>query len=181
MGLGHCARQHDGQVDLAQPLEFQALDPFLLAEHVGAVQFAALHRLQRLEGQALLQLQADLRMPLGQLHQHVAQPQRHRIDHRAEAHQPLRRAADLLGGRADAGGGVQRALGLVEQAPAGLGQLHAARRALEQLDAELVLQRLQLCADGRGAGEYALGRLGQVAFLRDGGEGLQLIELHGGA
>ncbi|MDT4847134.1 hypothetical protein FQZ97_811830 [compost metagenome] len=137
-----------------------------------------MHGRQGFVRQPLLELQRDLRVLLRQRDQHAAQPQRHRIDHRAEAHHALRRAAQLVGGRLHAHGRGQRALGLFEQAPAGRGRRHAARRALEQAHAEFVFERLELRAGGRGAGEHAFRGAGQVALLRDGDEGLQLVQLH---
>ena len=64
--------------------------------------------------------------------------------------------------------------------PAGR-QHHAARDALEQRDAELVLQRLDLRADGRLADVQLLRGARQVTEFGDGGKAAQLVELHGRA
>ena len=56
---------------------------------------------------------------------------------------------------------------VLEAAPAVLGELHAVRRALQQLDAEQTLERLQTSAHRRLAGAELLRRRRQAARLHD--------------
>jgi hypothetical protein len=90
----------------------------------------------------------------------------------------LRGPAQLRSGRAHAAGRCQGALGLFKQPASRLGESHAARRSVEELDAQFVFQRLDLGAHRRRAGEHPLGSTREAAFLGNGHEGLELIQLH---
>ena len=58
------------------------------------------------------------------------------------------------------------------------GQPHPARAALEQLDAQFFLERLDLRTDRRLAGKQALRRTGQITLVGHLDERIQLVELH---
>ena len=68
--------------------------------------------------------------------------------------------------------------GFRKQPLAGGRQRHSRRTALEELHAELVLQRLDLGAERRLAQVQPLGRPGEVAEFGDRGKTAKLIELH---
>jgi hypothetical protein len=72
----------------------------------------------------------------------------------------------------------EHALRVVEDHAALGGELHAAARAAEDLDAELRLQPADLLRD-RGLGEVQLlGGLRERPVTGDGGDGAQVAELH---
>ena len=62
---------------------------------------------------------------------------------------------------------------------AGAGEQHLAGVALDQLDAELGLELLELGRQGRLADVAGLGGPAEVAVLVDGDEVLQVPEVHG--
>jgi hypothetical protein len=66
-----------------------------------------------------------------------------------------------------------------EQLRAGLGQLDGARVAQEQRHADVVLQRLDLAADGRLGERHLLGRQAEVEVARHRLEGAQVAGLDG--
>src|SRR3954451_9931147 len=68
--------------------------------------------------------------------------------------------------------------GLLEQRPSGDGEHDAARRAVEQPHAELLLELADLLAD-RGLGDVeAIRRTAEVQLLRDRDEVPQVTEFH---
>ena len=83
--------------------------------------------------------------------------------------------AQLRLGRVDLGGHVAR--GAIEQL-ALLGQDQAARMAVEQRDAQLLLERADLAADRRLAEIQRLARMGEAARLGDRVENPQLVPVH---
>jgi hypothetical protein len=60
----------------------------------------------------------------------------------------------------------QQGAGIVEQGGAAVGELHAARQAVEQRHAQFALQQADLLRQRRLLDADALGRLGQVAPLQ---------------
>ena len=87
---------------------------------------------------------------------------------------------ELLGDALDVAGVDQHALDDRDQLPARLGQPEQALAAAhEQLDAELVLEILDVLADARLRGVQRIGDLGQVEVLRDRlADDAQLLEVH---
>ena len=73
---------------------------------------------------------------------------------------------------------VQDALAMLEQAPAGFGQLHAAAVAQQQCLAQLRLQRAHLTAQRRLRDAEHQRRLAEAAVLGDMNEVLELVQLH---
>src|SRR5262249_34127247 len=69
---------------------------------------------------------------------------------------------------------------VIEQALAGGGQLDATAAALEQGDAERLLQSLDSCAGGGECEVAAVGAVRDAAAVRDGNEKLQVdqVEAH---
>ena len=111
--------------------------------------------------------------------QYATQPDGLGIAHGADA----QGARDLPG---KPGGGVPEFVGRGQgfererqQLPAGGGEDHAARRALEQLQFEMRLERLDLPAEGRLADVQALGSPGQMAEFGHRDKGSDLVQLHG--
>ena len=111
--------------------------------------------------------------------QHAPQADGLGIAHGADA----QGAGNLAG---EPGGGVPELVGrgqglerARQQLLAGGGEDHAARRALEQLQLELRLERLDLPAEGRLADVQALGGPGQMAEFGHRDKGSDLVQLHG--
>ena len=95
----------------------------------------------------------------------------------ADADGPGRDAARLAGrGEGGVGGRQGPARGL-QQRRAGRRQPHLARGALDQLDAELVLEPRDGLRDGLLADAEARGGAGEAALLGDRDEGPQLAQL----
>ena len=91
-------------------------------------------------------------------------------------------AAFVGGVTADVGDFGQHLARVLDHPHAGRGDaLQAAALATEQLEAEFVLQLLELLGQARLGGMHALGRLGDVqAGIGDGDEVAQLGQGHGG-
>jgi hypothetical protein len=149
------AAVEDGEIHLA------AVQPF---DEVAAV---ALDDAQRNAGKCLDAAPREARR------EHAAHG-RNQAKHDLAGRRPLGRldvVADLVDLPHDAG----RAS---EQKPPGIGQHHAAAVAREQLDAQLVFQKLDLAAERRLRHAQRVGRLGEAAELRHTTEGPELSEIH---
>lgn len=68
---------------------------------------------------------------------------------------------------------------MIEHAPADIGRHDAARLALEQGDAEVVLQATHLAAQGRLTDATGLRRAAEVTVLRNGQDVAEVAEIHG--
>src|SRR5262249_10327707 len=86
-----------------------------------------------------------------------------------------RGAPGQVGGALRRGQGAAR---LAEEGDAGVGQAAPAVRAIEQADAELVLERADLLAERRLRHVQAGGRAREVQLLGDGDEVAEVAELH---
>jgi hypothetical protein len=73
---------------------------------------------------------------------------------------------------------VQRALGVVGQHPAGVGQHPPPARSVEQRPADFVLQLLDGLADGRLGPVQGLGSGGKAAFTHNRKKGFELEQFH---
>src|SRR6185312_3766264 len=91
------------------------------------------------------------------------------------ANQPRR---EIAAGRSRSLRGHQRGARPVEEELAGLGQIHAARVALEQTDAELALEPADLRRQSGLGDPELLGRAREAALLRDRDEVSKVTELH---
>ncbi len=115
------------------------------------------------------------------MRQEIADPHELRVRDRADARAADDFAADRARMAAQRLRAGDDALGVGQELAPGRRQHHAARRPLEQRDAELVLQRLDLRADGRLADVQLLGGPRQLAEFGDRRKAAQLVELHGWA
>ena len=75
---------------------------------------------------------------------------------------------------------VEGAFGLGENALAAAGQAHAARRAVKQGEAEIILHRLDMGTDCGLAQEEPFGCARNAALARHRGEGFQVMDFHEG-
>src|SRR5262245_33625289 len=72
----------------------------------------------------------------------------------------------------------ERRAGAIKEAAAGIRQLDAARHAAEQLQIDLLLDRLDEAAERRLRNTKPLRRTGDVPFFGDGDEAAQVPEFH---
>ena len=166
------ARQHQHQRVLAQQAQADRVgNGHLRRPHEAQVEGALADRLDLRHRRHLMQGQADQRKALAVAVDDGGEQRRERgREGEADAQLaglaafgPARRHGGLLGQRQDAPG-------VVEEQSARLRQAHPALAALEQLRAQLRLQRLDLLAQRRLADVQALGGAGEVQFLGDGDE-----------
>ena len=73
---------------------------------------------------------------------------------------------------------IENHAGAIEKGSAGVGQLHAARLAAEQLNVQLLLQGADLHAERRLLDTQAFRGPGDVLFFGDGNEIAQVAQLH---
>ena len=119
----------------------------------------------------------DVRMQHGEIAADVWQEVRRDVRQHANAHAALTLyfaavLEDALGGEDDAPGSGQKALARRRQGDA-LGV------ALEQPDAEVLLQQVDLLVQRRARDEQLLGCRRDAARLRDFDEGIQMLVVHG--
>jgi hypothetical protein len=133
--------RQDGDVDVAQP-----------------------QRLQELDRQPLLQDQRHLRRaPDHRRHQRGQEVRAYGVDD-AQAQRARQRILALLGDLLDRRGLLQHPLGLLDDLRADRCDAHLGAAALEELDAEFVLQLLDRDRKRRLAHEAGLRRPSEVAF-----------------
>ena len=124
------------------------------------------------------ELDLDLRIPLLRPQHQFADAQHGRIEDRAELEVAGRLAAQVQRGMFQVLHRADDLLGLGEEAPPRRRQRHSRRRPLEQRNAELLLQRLDVAGHCRLAQMEGLGRARQMSRLRDGDERTQVVEVH---
>ena len=129
--------------------------------------------------QTLDQLERDARIARAAFPHQPRRQQRARRRCDAERDLAAGRAGQihqLLAGELDL---AQRRVSVTQQRPARLGRVDAARMAVQQRDAELVLQLPDLEAERRLGDVNALGRTGEALGLDDLDEIAQLSDVHG--
>src|SRR6185503_18255482 len=129
-------------------------------------------------GDAVLQGEVEPRMALEEGAYERPEPDADRIEDRADARLAGEMAFELLRHLAEVGRLRDHRLGVWKQCFAGLGEPNAAGAALEELELELLLERLDLSAHRRLADVEQRGGLREMPLLRDDHERAQQVELH---
>ena len=122
-----------------------------------------------------MDLDLEQGMRLQRVRQEVADPRELGVGDGADAHPSDHLALERAGAAAQRLRGVDHLFGGGQEPAAGGREHHAAGDALEQADAELVLERLDLGADGGLADMQALRGPGEVPELGDRGKAAQLV------
>ena len=179
---------------LREPVRRRADDHELLAEERDALglgadlvrvegrerqlDLVALEEAEHLGRRSLAQVDVDAGVRVREVLEQGGQVERAERRHAADGHAPAReplQLVELVGDGVDLG---EDAVGAGEDDLAGLGDLHAAAGAGEQLEAELGLEPAQLLRESGLGDVQLLARAGEVAVLRDRGEVAQLAQLH---
>ncbi len=129
-------------------------------------------------GLVLVEHEAELRQGLADLLHHAGQQVRPDGGNQADLEFAGKRIGVVAGERNDL-------VALIEHAPrthhdllADLGELHVLRLALDQFDAEIFLELLELCGEGRLTHERALRGPAEMAGIRQRHQVFQVLEIH---